>query len=55
MDKWFGGHQFAYCLGYIAAQEIAKKHTLKSLLEWDLNPSTRNALFDEIKAIQEPF
>ena len=53
MDKWFGGHQFAYCLGYIAIQEIAKKHTLKTLLEWELTPSTRNALFDGIKAISQ--
>jgi hypothetical protein len=53
MDKWFGGHQFAYCLGYLAIQKISKKHTLNTLIEWELAPSTRKALFDEINAISE--
>jgi len=51
MDEWFGGHQFAYCLGFVAIRELAQKQSLPALLEWPLGRNTRNKLRDKILTI----
>lgn len=52
MDRWFGGHQFAYCLGYVAIQEIAKGQSLATLLNWELTPTTRSKLYERIDGMK---
>jgi hypothetical protein len=51
MDRWFGGHQFAYCMGYLAIQKIAEGYTLADLLQWELTPTTREKLREKIAGI----
>jgi hypothetical protein len=50
MDRWFGGHQFAYCLGYMAVRDLAKDQSLASMLNWELSNQTRSKLEEKIKS-----
>lgn len=51
MERWFSGHQFAYCLGYVAIHDMAKSRSLATLLNLELTPTTRAMLYKRIDSI----